>query len=261
MADLYVFDPGGDPDERARRENERVERRARVRARYARRIVERVGVDEITADLTLAVLFDHSDADGRECMRGNHPQLPDDGEWSRDAGFDCPCTWDAARREREEEAHAAAWDEWTTGPAAEAERRAEEAEAAEIATWLLTEPGVAAARTVLAYPEVWEGTVDGHSFYFRERGGSWRIEIDLEPNGRFANRFVGTTSDGELQTEPVELTSGPVIAQGTDSELGTTSVEHLSFVVRTIRDYLRRAECAHAAAARFCPDCGERVAP
>ncbi|AKS31677.1 hypothetical protein AFA91_07070 [Mycolicibacterium goodii] len=28
-------------------------------------------------------------------------------------------------------------------------------------------------------PEQWEGEVDGHSFYFRERGGDWVIELDL----------------------------------------------------------------------------------
>ncbi len=259
MADLFVFDPGGDPEERDRREKARAEGRARVRARYAEHLVSRAGVDEVTADLVMAVLFDHIDVDGNECLRNNHPRLPDAGEWSHDAGFDCPCTWDAARRTAEASDRKAAWAAWTGGPEAEALRLAEEAELTEVAAWLGTEPDVAAARTVLACPEVWEGVVDGHSFYFRERHGQWHIEIDLEPNGRFANRVVGTSADGELVTEPVELESGAVIAEGADSDLGAGAVAHLAFIVRTIREHLRRGACSHEDAARFCPDCGARV--
>jgi hypothetical protein len=44
----------------------------------------------------------------------------------------------------------------------------------------------------------WEGTVDGHSFYFRERHGAWYIELVLAPNARFANRVVGLQDDGAL---------------------------------------------------------------
>lgn len=197
MADLYVFDPGGDPEERARRNAERAERRAQVRARYAHRIVSQAGVDEITADLVMATLFDHFDDRGEECRRSNHPRLPDDGEWSHDAGFDCPCTWDAARREFEKAARKAKWADLLASSEAEAERLVEGAESTTIAEWIAAHPGVTAERTVLACPEVWEGTIDDHSFYFRERHGSWRIEIDLEPDGRFANRVVGTSTDGK----------------------------------------------------------------
>ncbi len=39
---------------------------------------------------------------------------------------------------------------------------------------------VEAERTTSFAPEQREGTVDGHSFYFRERHGTWRIELDLD---------------------------------------------------------------------------------
>ena len=259
MADLYIFDPSGGPEDRARREAKRAERRALVRARYAQRVASQTGLDEITADLVMATLFDHVDDCGEECGRGNHPKLPDDGEWSHDAGFDCPCTWDAGRRELERAAAKAEWEEYQASPEAEAQRRAEDAEFSAIEVWIAAHPGVTADRTVLACPEIWEGTIDGHSFFFRERHGSWRIEIDLEPNGTFANRLVGTSVDGELVTEPVELTSGPVIAQGDESELGNGAVTHLAFIVDTVRTHLTRAACTHDRAEQYCPSCGERL--
>ncbi len=64
-------------------------------------------------------------------------------------------------------------------------------------------------------PEQWKGTVDGHSFYFRERHDQWRIELDLRPSGRFANAYRGTDTVGEMLLEPVELDDGDVIAEGT----------------------------------------------
>ncbi|KXP03899.1 hypothetical protein AXK60_19265 [Tsukamurella pseudospumae] len=129
---------------------------------------------------------------------------------------------------------------------------------AAVAEWLSTEPDVEASRTVMACPEVWEGRIDGHSFYFRERHGDWRIELDLAPNGTFAERVVGT-EDGEFITEPVELESGEVIAEGVDSQLGDSAVEHLALIVRTVRDHLRSGGCQHPGAARFCPSCGART--
>ena len=259
VADLYISDPGGGPEERARREAERAERRALVRARYAQRIVSQAGLDEITADLVMAALFDHFDDRGEECRRGNHPQLPDDGEWSHDAGFDCPCTWDAGRRELEKATAKAKWEEFQASPEAEARRRARDAESAAIEAWITAQPGVTADRPVFACPEVWEGTIDGHSFFFRERHGSWRIELDLEPDGTFADRVVGTSADGEMLTERIELTSGPVIAQGDESELGDGAVAHLAFVVDTVRTHLARAACTHERAEQYCPSCGERI--
>ena len=259
VGDLYVFDFSGGEEERARREAERAAERAQVRDRYAHRVMDLAGVDEITADLVMAALFDHFDADGDECRWGNHPKLPDGGEYSHDAGFDCKCTWDEARRERERQERKRFWDEWQNSPEAK-ERQAEyEAELTEISEWVDAHPGVEAERKSTYCPEQWEGTVDGHSFYFRERHGAWRIEIDLEPDGHFVQRVVGTGPDGELITEPVEMKSGPVIAEGLESVLGETAIHHLEFIVRTIREHLTGIRCAHDGAGSFCPTCGARV--
>jgi hypothetical protein len=47
-----------------------------------------------------------------------------------------------------------------------------------------------------------------------------------------------------------------VIAEGIDSQLGVTPVDHLDFIVRTIRRYLWAAQCDHAGALFYCPKGG-----
>lgn len=258
VADLYVVQPGSD-DERARYRAEREAGRARVRARYAAHLAERTGLDDVTTDLVMAVLFDHLAEDGTECLRSSHPKLPEESEYSHDVGFDCPCTWDAQRREQEQARRKKVWDEWHSRPEAEARRESAKRERDAIDAWVAAHPGVAAERTVFACPEVWEGTIDGHSFYFRERHGEWRIEIDLEPNGTFANRYACVDDNGKMLTEPVELTSGDTIAEGSEANLGAGAVEHLSFIVDTVRTHLAQATCPHPRAERYCPACGARV--
>jgi len=147
---------------------------------------------------------------------------------------------------------------WDSDEAA-ALREEDQREEQEITAWLAGQPGVQASRTTSMAPEQWEGTIDGHSFYFRERGGCWRIELDLRENGRFAQRLVRVADDGGLVTEPVPVTEGDIIAEGTDSQLGATATGHIAFIVRTVRDHLRRTQCDHAGAARFCPHCGHRT--
>ena len=125
-----------------------------------------------------------------------------------------------------------------------------------IAGWVAGQPGIEAVRSTCAAPEQWEGSVDGHSFYFRERHGEWRIELDLAPNGHFANRVVESDDTGGLVTEPVEMEEGSVIAEGIDTQLGASPIDHLTFIVRTIRAHLFAQQCAHPGALFFCPACG-----
>ena len=252
MANLYVIDFGGD-DERARREALRDEERRRLRGRYARHLVTTAAVDEITARRVIAALFDPLDTDGRRCECACHPRL----SAAHGDGLDCVCTWDDSRHEAE----ASRWEQFWNSDAATALRESQRREEQEITAWLAGQPGVTAARTTTAAPEQWEGTVDGHSFYFRERHGAWRIELDMRESGRYARRLTRIADDGELVTEPVPLKEGDVIAEGSDSQLGTSAIGHIDFITRTIRDHLRRAGCDHAGALRFCPGCGERMAP
>lgn len=64
----------------------------------------------------------------------------------------------------------------TGGSAAPGRPQAAEAD---LQTWLADQPGVVVGRHGGPVPEQWEGQADGHSFYFRERGGEWDIELDL----------------------------------------------------------------------------------
>jgi hypothetical protein len=251
MADVYIVDFGGDDDERTRREAERNAERERLRSRYTRHLITRAAIDELAAQRVVAALFDPRDREGRRCECSCHPRL----STQHGDGFDCACMWDEARRAEEARRWERLWDSREVSVLREAHEREE----TEIAAWIAGQPGVDARRTSSMAPEQWEGTVDGHSFYFRERGGCWRIELDLQDNGRFAQRLVRVSEDGELVTEPVPVMEGEVIAEGIDSQLGATAEEHIAFIVRTISDHLWRAQCDHAGALFYCPKRGHRM--
>jgi hypothetical protein len=251
VADLFIVDFSGGDEERARREAERVAESARLRDRYVRHVVDSASVDEATAQRVIASLFESRDRGGRTCDCGCHPRLSS----QHGDGFDCPCSWDDARRASENRKLRAFWD---TESAAEL-RAAHQREEEDITVWLSGQPQVDAMRTTSMAPEQWKGTVDGHSFYFRERGGFWRIELDMAESGEFAQRFVEVAGDGSLVTEPVPIMEGEVIAEGIDSQLGATPVEHIGFIVRTIRDRLWEAQCDHRGALFYCPKCGQRM--
>lgn len=123
-------------------------------------------------------------------------------------------------------------------------------------------------------PEQWWGSVDGHSFYFRERHGDWRLELDLRPSGHFYRAWSG---DGDLEDEDSyeleESQEGDVIAQGSveDEGYGRSPVERVELIARTIRDHLCRQSCAVHTDQRadlesrlgwplaWCPGCGQRL--
>lgn len=247
MGDLYLVE-FGDDEERARHRAEREAERARVRQRYVERLILRADLDEATAQRAVAAIFDHVADDGSPCLCGCHPQLSP----QHDDGTDCPCTWDRQRRE----AARGAWltdlrdSEW-----AKVVREQHEAEEGEIREWLAGQVDVTAKRTSSYAPEQWEGTVDGHSFYFRERHNEWRIELDLQPSGRFVTRVVGVDEQERPVTEQVEMTEGEVIADA----LGSVPVEHLDFIVRTIREHLWQRSCTHGGALLYCPSCGTQM--
>jgi hypothetical protein len=117
------------------------------------------------------------------------------------------------------------------------------------------------------------GEFDGHTFYFRERHGEWRIELDHRPTGRFARSFLLNDTDSEAGYEERELEEGDVIAHGaTDVDgYGATSIERARFIVDTIRMHLARQTCKlHTQdlssieallgrEVRWCPACGTRI--
>lgn len=217
------------------------------------------------------LLFVHRYRDGHECGCSCHPQLPTSD--LHDFGFACPCALTADERRAGYERWQADMDAFWDSPEGRAETARHAAEDAELAAWVADRPGVEVRSHGGMAPEQWRGTVDGHSFYFRERHDLWRIEIDLRPSGRFANALIGTDDDGEMVTEPRELEEGDVVAEGTttDDRYGQTPVERAEYIVTAIRDHLRRVTCpVHTARrrdlqlqfgqeARFCPACGTRL--
>ena len=244
MSDIYLVEFGGE-DSPGRAERDAEQRR--LSARWTQRLAETVGLSELAAAEVASAVFDHRDQSGQPCLCGCHPRL--DG--LHDGGWDCRCRWDEARRERESRS----WAEWLEDPVFDEFRAEHDAEEAAITEWLGTQVDVSARRVSSFAPEQWEGVIDGHSFYFRERGGQWRLEIDLEPTGEFAHRLIDVR-DGEAVTEPVPIERGAVIADGLDSTLGSTPVEHLAHIVRTVRRHLGQEQCAHPGAVFYCPLCG-----
>jgi hypothetical protein len=251
VADLYIVDFGGGEQERACHEAEREAERRRLADRYARYLVASAEVGQAASRRVITALFDPRDADGNQCPCSCHPRLS--GEHGD--GFDCRCTWDEDRRAAE----ATGWQAWWDSPEAAELSAAHRREEDTIAAWLAGQTGVDARRTSSYAPEQWEGTVDGRTFYFRERDGLWRIELDMVPSGRYAQRLAQVGEDGTFVTEPVPIMEGEVIAQGAESDLGAAPVDHIAFVVRTIRDHLRGVGCEHHGARLFCPDCGQRT--
>ncbi len=184
VGDVYIADLGGGGQERARREPEREAERRRLADRYARYLLASAEVGEATARRVITALFDPGDAAGNECPCSCHPRLSaEHGD-----GFDCRCRWDEDRRAAE----AADWQAWWDSPQAAELSAAHQREEDAIAAWLASQPGVDARRISSYAPEQWEGTVDGRTFYFRERGGSWRIELDMVPSGKYASACSGS---------------------------------------------------------------------
>ena len=152
-------------------------------------------------------------------------------------------------------------------------KAAEQAEEAELQTWLAGQQGIVVHSHDGPCPEQWTGEVDDHSFYFRERHAEWRIEIDLRPSGRFIRTVTGTDNDGATCYEERALDQGDVIAHGTtDIEAyGATPLQRAQFITDTIRIHLARQACTHhhddltsiqvvlGTAVRWCPACGTRL--
>ncbi|WP_396911359.1 hypothetical protein [Mycolicibacterium sp.] len=231
-----------------------------------------VTAPEVLADVALDALTVWRSVDsGEVCRCSCHPRLPESD--LHDYGFDCVCTRTPAERRR-------AFDKWRNdieafwrSPAGLRIKVAEQAAETELQAWLADRPGVIVGSHGGLAPEQWNGEVDGHRFYFRERHGEWRIELDLRPSGRFVRVVAGADNDGSLQYGQRELEHGDVIAEGTAAAdgYGTTPVERAQFIVETIRTHLTRQACTHHRGAlpsieaglgvevRWCPACGTRL--
>ena len=152
--------------------------------------------------------------------------MPDDDETLGDRSSSPPSRWRSAETFQN---FLREMDEYRRSPEGRRYEAAEQAAETDLQAWLADQPGVVIPRHGGQVPEQWEGEVDGHSFYFRERGGEWAIELDL-------------------QEQPHGATQGEVIAAGTIAYdgYGQSSRERAKFIVTTIRDYLRRNRSAES---------------
>lgn len=101
----------------------------------------------------------------------------------------------------------------------------------DLQAWLADQSGVVVGRHGGQVPEQWEGQVDGHSFYFRERGGDWDIELDLH------EQQPGITVADLIAT-------GTITAPG----YGQSPRERAAFIATTIRNHLLHTRTAEATA-------------
>ncbi|WP_234835101.1 hypothetical protein [Mycolicibacterium stellerae] len=274
--EIYVFDfsaSHGAAEYRERLERTRTEARQRYRVHLAAAFDLYGAPDpEALADTALDALTDSKYVDsGERCRCSCHPRLPESD--LHDYGFGCVCMQAPEDRRRAFHAWRSHIGAFWRSPEGKQITAAEHAAEAELEAWLAEQPGVVVRSHGGQAPEQWRGAVDGRVFYFRERHGEWRIELNLRPSGRFARALVGTDSEGEPRYEERELDSGDVIADGTTAidGYGSTPVERAKFIVDTIRVHLSREACAlHVddlssieallgCAVRWCPFCGTRM--
>lgn len=253
------------------------EQKERARVQVRRRYLEHLagvftdrGVTKAAelAEAAIGALFDwRSVATGDRCECGCHPRLGDD---LHEGGFGCGCTKTAEQRRRAGKQWLADMVAFWDSPEGQRIQQRNAAEEAQLQSWLATQPDVVVSSYGGAYPEQWEGTVDGHSFYFRERGGDWHLELDLRPNGRVGRVITGVDDNGEITTEEFEHSSGAVIAEGTTlaDGYGENLTQRAQFIISAIRIHLARQTCGHHGAdvaalrvilggeVRWCPACG-----
>jgi hypothetical protein len=259
---------------RAEREHGRNQGRQRYRDRLIAALpliesmVEIAGRADAIVDHLFAVA--RIDGDG-DCICSCHPRLPESD--LHDYGFGCPCRLTAEERAARFAGWQAGMDEYWESPEGRAQAAARQVEEDELISWLAANPDVVVTTHGGMAPEQWRASVEGHSFYFRERHGDWRIELDLRPSGRFYRAWVGGDLEDDANFELRQTEEGDVIAEGTTGVggYGETPVERAGFIVEQIRVHLEQGRCdLHTAEReglellfgrrlRWCPACGLRL--
>lgn len=274
--ELLVIRPSDFPgweEHRAEADRQAAEGRRRYRELLTAALagLEAEAGPELRADTVLDTLFKWTNHEGDSCHCSCHPQLPSSDH--HDYGFDCSC------RQSPEE-RSAWWDSWLAerdaywdSPEGRREKAARDAERETLRAWVAAQAGVVVTEHGGMAPEQWRGSVDGHSFYFRERHDHWRIELDLQPTGQFHRVWKGGPLDDDESFELKPSRQGEVIAEGVPDGpgYGRTPVERAQMIVATIRDHLGRQAClVHTTergdletlfgrSLRWCPDCGSRL--
>lgn len=275
---FFLFDPSDLPgahEYRAKLARHRAESRRRY-AEYLATVMTGCGdvadVSERAGIVVDALTVWRRDPSEEPCSCSCHPRLPESD--FHEYGFGCVCMQSPEERRRHWDQWRADLDEYWNSDEGKRIAAAREAEEAALEAWLDVHPEVMVTSHGGTAPEQWSGSVDGRSFYFRERHDHWRIELDLRPTGRFVKKWKGGDLDDESRFEMVETTSGDVIAEGTTGAhgYGETPVERIEFITDAIRSHLAPEQCTlHIGAARddlaallgaslrWCPACGFRL--
>lgn len=251
---------------------------AEARRRYHALVVAAFGVRgvpeaDVLADVALDALTDWRQVGtGEVCRCSCHPQLPISDR--HDYGFDCMCTNTREEQRRALDSLRVDNEAFWKSPAGQEIIATQRVEHADLQEWVASQSDVEVYNDGDFVPEEWHGEVAGHRFYFRERWGEWRVEIDLRPSGRYVPTVIAVAATGEPRIEPRETEVGDVIASGdtTEEGYGTTLCERAQFIVGQIRQHLVRATCTlHTGnltavedlvgdRVRWCPACGTPLA-
>ncbi|QVI27291.1 hypothetical protein MN2019_24300 [Mycolicibacterium neoaurum] len=145
--------------------------------------------------------------------------MPDDDKPLGDKASSPPSRWRSAETFKQLLGH---MEEFRRTPEGQRFEAGEQVAEADLQAWLADQPGITMQRHGERVPEQWQGRVDGLSFQFRERGGEWAIELDLQKR-----------PDGSVRRE--------LIAEGTiaDEEYGESPRQRAMFIVATIRGRLQ----------------------
>ena len=225
---------------------------------------------ESAADTLIDALFFVRPIEGGDpCRCSCHPHLPDSD--FHGYGFACGCQQPREERISSLDKFLKGIDEYWASPEGQAERAREAAREADLQAWLGGTPDMDVTSHGGAFPEQWYGTIQGHSFYFRERHGDWRIELDLQPTGHFYKVWVDGDLEDESSWERREAQAGTVIAEGVAGTpgYGDTPVERAQFIYRTITAHLVQQRCTvhqtedleslYGKPPNYCPACGIRL--
>lgn len=260
-------------EHRERSEHARAQARVRYGSYLAEVLGERGVADSVgVADAVLAALTEWPDIEtGELCRCSCHPKLP--SSEFHDFGFGCNCTRTHKHRRDSVRKLMNDIDEYWRSPEGLEARAADKAAEDELQAWLSQQQGVVVDNHGGWAPEQWRGTVDGHGFYFRERGGDWDLEIDVRPTGESMRIIDGHNDHCTTRYRQQDIERGDIVASGTiyTHGYGTTTAERAQFIVATIRDHLARAGCTHyldrldtisgviGCTAMWCPRCGTRL--
>ncbi len=270
--ELHVIRFAPDPEWRAERDRQQAESRRRYHGELALTLIELgLNAGDVAAwtDAVLDRLFVVGHEGGDPCACSCHPRLPTSD--LHDYGFSCSCRLTAAERRQRADEWLAELAASRNSPEAAAQRARRQVEENELASWLAGQPDVVVSSYGGWAPEQWTGSVAGHRFYFRERHDCWRIELDLQPSGRFTQVWTGGDADDDDRVREIE--EGEVIAEGVVDVpgYGSSPVERAEFITQAIRDHLTRTVCTlHLTGLAdlerhlgwrpdWCPRCGVRL--